>query len=135
MHARLLLWGIMVGFPALALAAQDLRISNRAPQPGEVGYQPADGAAVRLNPPSFIWLHETNAQTYAVQWARQGDFSDVVTVTNLPWNTYTHHAPFEPGAYVWRYRFAAPDGRVSNWSLSRRVVVPTEAQTSRSRGI
>ena len=80
-------------------------MQNREPKPDEVGYRPADGAAVRLNPPSWIWLHEPDAQTYAIQWARQKDFSDAQTVGGFQWNTYTHSQPLAPGTWFWRYRF------------------------------
>ncbi len=117
----------LAGLLALSLTAAEPRIDNRAPKPDEVGYRPADGATARLNPPSFIWLHETGAHTYAIQWARQKDFSDAVTVSGFTWNTYTHHTPLAPGAYFWRYRFIAKDGATSNWSQVRSVIVPAAA--------
>ena len=112
---------------ALSLCAAEPQVKNRAPLPDEIGYRPADDASARLNPPSCIWLHETSAHTYIVQWARQKDFSDAVTVSDLPFNTYTHHEPLAPGLYYWRYRFATKDGETSNWSLARAVTVPAEA--------
>lgn len=108
-------------------SAANLTIANRAPLPDEIGYRPADGATARLNPPSFIWLHETNAQSYAIQWARRSDFADAQTASNFVWNTYTHHAPLEPGTYYWRYRFATRDGSTSPWSKIRSVTVPADA--------
>src|SRR5262249_23046119 len=72
---------------ALPLPAADPEIKNRPPKPDEIGYRPVDGATARLNPPSLIWLHETNAQTYAVQWAKQPDFSEAVTASGFRCNT------------------------------------------------
>ncbi|MCX7826099.1 MAG: DUF4962 domain-containing protein, partial [Verrucomicrobiae bacterium] len=103
------------------------QISNRAPPPGEIGYRPADGATTALNPPSFIWLHRRDAQTYTIQWARRKDFSDAATASGFVWNTYTHHTPLAPGTYYWRYRFTDARGRESNWSLTRSVVVSADA--------
>ncbi|MBI4326894.1 MAG: DUF4962 domain-containing protein [Chloroflexi bacterium] len=111
----------------LSAAAAEPKIANGAPLPDEIGYRPADGASARLNPPSFIWLHESGAHSYTVQWARQKDFSDAVTVGNLPFNTYTHQEPLAPGVYYWRYRFATKAGETSNWSLARSVTMPEEA--------
>ncbi len=105
----------------------EVRVENRAPKPEEIGYQPADGATVRLNPPSWIWLHEPAAQKYTVQWARQRDFADAVTVSNLQFNTYTHVAPLVPGTYFWRYRFTTARGELSTWSVRRSVAVPADA--------
>ena len=48
-HAGLLL----LALAAVAIAGE-LSIPNRAPEPGEVGYRPADGSAARLNPPSLV---------------------------------------------------------------------------------
>ena len=112
---------------ALAAVAADLRVPNRAPLPNEVGYHPADGETVRLNPPSFIWLHEKEAATYSIQWARTADFRDAAGAEKFPWNTYTHREPIAPGEWFWRYRFTTKGGQVSSWSVTRKVVVPKEA--------
>ena len=106
-----------------ASRAADARVSNREPAPNEVGYRPADGSTVRLNPPSLIWLHEKAAARYAVQWSRDKDFSQPETAEGFLWNTYTHHRPWEPGTYYWRYRFATQDGTWSDWSSVRSVEV------------
>jgi len=113
-----------VGWTAAAAPS----IANRAPAPDEVGYRPADGATVRLNPPSFIWLHEKEAQTYSLQWADNPGFQNANTAANFVWNTYTHHEPLPPGQYYWRYRFANKAGEVSDWSRVRSVKVPADAK-------
>lgn len=112
---------------ALSVVAGEPQVANRLPKPGEIGYRPADGTSVLLNPPSFIWLHEKEAQTYTIQWAGRKDFSDAETVEGFVWNTYTHHTPLAPGSYFWRYRFITQDGRPSNWSTVRKVIVPADA--------
>src|SRR5262245_64721877 len=86
-----LLW--LSAVPALA---DELTISNRQPLPDEVGYRPADGETVSLNPPSFIWLHEKDAASYVLEWATRPDFSDAQTTASLVWNTYTHNEPLKP---------------------------------------
>lgn len=93
-----LLIGAWLGL-ALATAAAAPQISNRKPNADEVGYRPADGSAVRLNPPSFIWLHEKDAATYTVQWSPRADFAVASTASNFVWNTYTHNQPFTAGTY------------------------------------
>jgi hypothetical protein len=113
-----------------AAGAAEPRVSNREPKPGEVGYRPADGSTVRLNPPSWIWLHEPEASTYEVQWSPEARFEDAARTASadlLPFNAYTHREPFAPGTYFWRYRFKSADGRVSAWSATRSVVVPPDA--------
>jgi hypothetical protein len=110
-----------------AAFADPLKVSNRLPLPNEVGYRPADGTTASLNPPSFIWLHEKDAETYTIQWATQSDFRDAQTVSGFVWNTYTHNAPWKPGTYYWRYRFATSAGSQSSWSKVREVTIPAEA--------
>lgn len=112
---------------AVALAAAEPRIDNRAPKPDEWGYRPLSGLSVRLNPPSLTWLHEPDAQSYTVQWATQSDFQNAVTITNITWPTYTHSAALKPGSYFWRYRLATKTGATANWSVSRQFNVPAEA--------
>jgi hypothetical protein len=109
--------------PALAAAPQP----DRLPLADEWGYRPADGAAVALNPPSFSWVHEAGASRYAVEWARQADFSDAVAVTNLPWTVYTHNRTFESGRYFWHYRITDKKGEQSAWSRARSFTIPANA--------
>jgi hypothetical protein len=119
---------LLLGSAAGSAAAVELTISNRPPKAGEVGYRPGDGETVRLNPPSFIWLHEKEASAYAIQWATKADFGDAETAGEFVWNTYTHHTPLAPGQYYWRYRYTAEDDRQSGWSAVRKVVVPANAK-------
>ena len=120
------LLGLVAALAVLSVSAAP-QVKNRLPQPDEVGYRPADGARVRLNPPSWIWLHEPDAHTYAIQWAPQKDFSDAQSASGFVWNTYTHHTPLAAGTWFWRYRFTNKQGETSNWSAVRSTVVPTEA--------
>ncbi|MCU0871926.1 MAG: DUF4962 domain-containing protein [Pirellulaceae bacterium] len=128
LHALPSILFLLLGLSAWSAAAAELTISNRPPKAGEVGYRPGDGETVRLNPPSFIWLHEKEAAAYAIQWATKPDFGDAETAGGFVWNTYTHHAPLAPGQYYWRYRYTAQDGRQSGWSAGRKVVVPADAK-------
>jgi hypothetical protein len=117
-----MLIGILI-FPTLAFIAAP----DREARPDEWGYRPADGETVSVNPPSLTWIHASDAVRYTVQWARRPDFSDAVTVEGIRWCVYTHHEPLEPGTYLWRYRTAFKDGRLSDWSRVRRFTVPKEA--------
>jgi len=112
---------------ACATVVAQTQINNREPRPDEIGYRPADGSTVRMNPPSLTWLHETAAHTYTVQWSRRADFTDATMATNLPFNVHTHSAALSPGQYFWRYRFTAKDGKDSGWSITRNFAVPADA--------
>jgi hypothetical protein len=117
----------LVAYCASSISSAELSIPNRPPQPGEIGYRPADGTATSLNPPSFIWLHEQPAHTYEIQWSANREFRDPKHVREVAWNTYTHHTPLEPGTYFWRYRFVTRDKQTSDWSIVRSVIVPSDA--------
>jgi hypothetical protein len=110
-----------------ALAAVPL--DQRPAKPDEWGYRPADGAVVRLNPPSFSWIAPANAATYTVQWSTQKDFpaGATTTVDRIVWPTYTHHAAVPPGTYFWRYRAVDAQGGGSEWSVVRRLELPATA--------
>ncbi len=122
-----LLAALLVAGLRAAAPTAELRVANRTPLASEVGYRPSDGETVRLNPPSFIWLHEREAVTYSIQWSRTADFRDATGAENFAWNTYTHREALAPGEWFWRYRFTARDGRVSSWSVTRRVNIPKDA--------
>jgi hypothetical protein len=109
------------------LAAPAPVISNRPPQPGEVGYRPADGGTVLLNPPTFTWLHETGAVTYTLEYSTELNLTKAATVMGLPWNTHTPGKTLEPGAWYWRYCYQTRDKTVSGWSQIRSVNIPTNA--------
>jgi len=117
----------LIAVATLGVAGAESTISNRPARPDEIGYRPADGSIVRMNPPSLTWLHERDAQTYTVQWSTQRDFRNPVTVSNLSLNVYTHSSPLKPGQYFWRYRFANADGGSSSWSLTRTFTVTPDA--------
>ncbi len=124
---------LSVGVLAAALlssagvGAAQPQVENRAPEPGEIGYLPPHGEPAQFNPPSLAWLHEKPAQTYTVEWSRHADFSQAVTITNLPFNCYTHYVPLEPGEYYWRYRFVTARGEISTWSHTRRFILDGNA--------
>ncbi len=112
----------LVGMITLLAASPD-----REPRPGEWGYRPADGAVVAVNPPSLCWVHDPDAMAYIVQWSRDPQFRNPVTVEGVRWCVYTHHEPLQPGTYFWRYCVVRKGGQRSEWSKVRRFVVPRTA--------
>ena len=106
-----------------------LPLDQREARPDEWGYRPVDGSVVRSNPPSFTWLVQAKAASYAVQWSRDRVFSPATTTTidGIGWPTYTHNAAVPPGSYFWRYRYANQQGEASDWSIARQVEIATDA--------
>lgn len=111
---------------AVARAAAP-QIDNRPARPDEIGYRPADGSTVALNPPSLTWLHEPAAHNYTVEWSRTTNFARATAITNVPFNVYTHFTTLPPGEYYWRYRFTTRAGQDSAWSQARRFEIATNA--------
>ncbi|MEK7751360.1 MAG: DUF4962 domain-containing protein, partial [Acidobacteriota bacterium] len=93
----------------------------------EWGYRPADGATTPVNPPPLTWVHEKTARSYQVQWADNSTFARPATAGDLPWTVYTHSAALKPGTWFWRYRIAGSNGAMSEWSRTRRFVIPKDA--------
>ena len=118
----IVVWLILL-IPLLAFAAAP----DRPPLPEEWGYNPPEGAAVALNPPSFTWVGEEDAAGYQLQWSPRADFAGATTVKDIPWSVYTHEKPFAAGVYYWRYRILGKKGELSAWSRSRSFTVPAEA--------
>ena len=110
-----------------ALSGALCQVPDREPRPEEWGYRPAEGAVVPLNPPALSWVAEKEAASYAVQWAKDPQFTGAVTVRNIPWSIYTHSATLEPGSWWWRYRIVSANGRESPWSRARKFTVPSGA--------
>lgn len=104
-------------------------VSNRPPAADEIGYLPAAGTTVGTNPPALAWLPEPGASAYAVQLARDSEFThDVITITNTRYVLYTHTAALPPGLWWWRYACVNDKGEHSAWSKVRSFAIAPDAQ-------
>src|SRR5690606_36034103 len=67
-------------------------ITDREPQPLELGYRPVHATPVETNPPSFVWLPEPWAHHYRLEYSHSPDFSSDSTrrVEDL---SYAMHLP------------------------------------------
>ena len=122
-----------------------------APNENQVDYSPADGAAVKVNPPPFTWLPvrkditypadyvaysgpeekvwrpiKDNNHTYTLQISRDQDFSsDVITREGIEISTYALEESLEAGEWFWRY--GVEDG-TTIFSKARRFAVPSDVK-------
>lgn len=119
--------GTAVGWIWPLLLAVAWGAPDRPPEPGDWGYRPAEGAQVRVNPPSLTWIHHDQAASYSVQWSPDAGFEHPVTVEKIRWCTYTHGEALPPGRYFWRYRLHSSQGERSAWSRARSFVIPDDA--------
>ena len=113
----------------VSLSAAESMVSNRAPLADEIGYLPADGAAVGANPPALAWLPEPGAEAYAVQLARDAAFTrQVITIAKTPYVIYTHTMTLAAGTWWWRYACVGAEGQRSAWSRTRKFTIAPGAQ-------
>lgn len=124
---RRILPALLVLVRTLGWGAAQPAVTDRPARPDEIGYRPAEGELVRLNPPALTWLVDPEAHTWTVQWSTDPAFRTARTATNLPFNVYVDSRPWPPGRYFWRYQFITRDGRTSTWSRVRSFVVPPDA--------
>ena len=74
-----------------------------------------------MNPPSLIWNADKKANSYILQWAQNNDFSNAVTIENIPWMSYTHNEPLKQGTYYWRVK------STGEWSSPLSFTIPADA--------
>ena len=108
---------LTMGHPASGL--------DRPPGNNQVSYAPADGAITSIDPPAFVWVPAPDASAYVLQYARNPDFSDAVTVPGIHMSVYTPTQTLGAGAWYWRYGFER-DG-VTAFSRARRFEIPADA--------
>jgi len=92
-----------------------------------VGFRPADGQMVEVNPPRFSWPYAPQVvapdgyereHTFTLQIARRADMSGMVLEVETPWNFYNAIPPL-PGRYVfWRVGYDVGTD-VETWSRVR----------------
>jgi len=91
-------------------------------------YAPADGEAVSLNPPPFLWLPSGTDVTYRLEIARDQAFAgpDTIRQQDLPWCCQMLTAALATGTWYWRYGVDSA-GLPTLWSKARRFEVPATA--------
>ncbi len=111
------------------LSQAEAVISNRESTTRETGYRPGVGAEVETNPPSFVWLPESWAQQYVLEYSTSPDFASGSTI-RVEGLDYSMHLPAEPlveGTWYWRYWGVTQDGVRVGPSVARRFQVTADA--------
>ncbi|MHC4680865.1 MAG: DUF4962 domain-containing protein, partial [Planctomycetota bacterium] len=108
-------------------AAQELALDERAAEPGQWGYRPADGDMSQVNPPSFSWRPQRDT-TWEIQCARDSQFEKIeYRASDVEFNVHCPPRTFRPGTYTWRYRGKDNSGRYTNWSRARTFTIADDA--------
>ncbi|MDP6038754.1 MAG: DUF4962 domain-containing protein, partial [Candidatus Latescibacteria bacterium] len=94
---------------------------------GEWGFHPAVDELLNVTPPGFSWRPQEDAETYAIQCARDSVFEDVVYETSdVVFNVHCPPVILSAGAWFWRFRFY--DGKDwSEWSSVRSFLIADDA--------
>ncbi len=98
------------------------------PSERQVGYSPADGESVTVNPPPFTWVQPKHELTYALEISQDSDFSsDTERIGDIQVSTYALTHPLKSGTWYWRYGVELDGDRVL-WSKVRKFRVGSSAQ-------
>lgn len=106
------------------VGAGDLVVDERPARAGEWGLRPAEGAAVEVNPPAFVWRPQEGAVSYEWQATRGGSFELVERSAEIErYSVHCPPTPFEAGEWGWRFRFLTKQGARSAWSRTRTFII------------
>lgn len=111
------------------LTEGDAVLSDRDPEPHELGYRPGHETEAETNPPSFVWLPEAWARSYTLEYSPSPDFPVESTrrVEGLKYAMHMPSEPLEPGTWYWRYWAVADDGAAIGPSRVRSFTVTPSA--------
>lgn len=111
------------------LSTGALAVDDSPALPEEWGFRPAEGSKAATTPPAFVWRPVKEADHYALEIARDGDFKEAVkSWTTLPWSSFAPDAPLEAGVWYWHYAAVDSTGAQSPWSQTRKFEVTADAR-------
>ncbi|OGV73462.1 MAG: hypothetical protein A3K19_28740 [Lentisphaerae bacterium RIFOXYB12_FULL_65_16] len=113
----------------LILASAALAAEFEAPPaPFQTVPRPADGEILTANPPCFVYPAKNVAPAYVVEYSRNAQFPPAATVrVASPYMLAVPPQALTSGEYHWRWRPGTPDDGATEWSTTRRFVVPADA--------
>lgn len=111
------------------VSQRPVTLVERTPTNRELGFLPADGAEVNVNPPPLVWLPTARASGYIIELSQDSSFPDgkVERITGIELPIYTHSRVLEPGTWYWRYWVDSDQGLVGPSQV--RSFVVTEGLT------
>lgn len=97
-------------------------------RPFELGMLPTEGATCKVNPPPFIWRPQGRAtHSYRLEYWRDGHSKEKTIVTGIVHNVHCPDRTFIPGSWRWRVAREFPNGKITNWSATRKFSVAKDA--------
>lgn len=96
------------------VSQRPVTLTERMPTNRELGFLPADGSLVNVNPPPLVWLPAPRAMSYTIELSRDSTFpaGAVERITGVELPIYTHSRVLEPGTWYWRYWADSDEGLV-----------------------
>jgi len=90
-------------------------------------YSPADGQAVTVNPPPFIWVPAGRKARYVLSVSTSKQFAESTTRTfdGIDTSVFVPPEPLKVGSWYWRYGVRTAEG--VTWGRGRPFTVPAEA--------
>jgi hypothetical protein len=130
MKARVFTGVLILGaflFGRSGASGAELKLDERAAEPGEWGYRPAQGSVSAVNPPSFTWRPQSGL-TWEIECSLDAESARVTDmVEGIEFNVYCPPRAFAVGTYTWRYRGKDKNGRYTNWSKARTFTITADA--------
>lgn len=134
--------GCLLMTAGFALGQGFLEPDPRSNYPNFLGFRPADGWAVDVNPPRFSWpfrpgivgASDEARRLFRFQVDADSEFYSPLLDVEVDYNFFNSLAPFAAGTWYWRVGYDNnADGVVDQWSSTRSFIVSgTEAQWDRS---
>jgi len=113
---------------ALAGATASAKTLNeRAAEPSEWGYRPAQASVSQTDPPSFSWRPEAGLKWEIECKRASGSGAVAHRAADIEFNVYCPPTTLGPGRYTWRYRGKDDKGQFTNWSKPRSFTIATDA--------
>lgn len=111
------------------VSQRPITLVERTPTNRELGFLPADGAKVNVNPPPLVWLPTARATSYTVELSQDPTFPAVgrERIEGIELPLYTHSRVLESGTWYWRYWAETEQGIVGPSQV--RSFVVTEGLT------
>lgn len=119
---------LAVPFATCVWAGEPAVVLDAPPSARQKPYSPADGQAVEVTPPPFIWVPAKQGSTYVLQVSRSGAFdaTDTRTFDDLRRSVFVPPQPLPAGPWFWRYGVATDQGTV--FGRPRPFTVPENAR-------
>lgn len=109
-------------------AGEPAAVLDRQPSATQKPYSPADGQAVEITPPPFIWVPAGKGSEYVLQISTSEAFSKEETRTyrKVQRSVFVPSEALPPGDWFWRYGVETQNG--TDFGRARPFTVPIDAR-------